>query len=545
MRYKILVINDSDQEILFDDVLHRQFEIRSIPLCDIQESPIDLNLAFLVLAINKNSQGEAFVEAFKNFPLLAGLPILVIGPFDMELAKRYINCGVMDYILDTLDAKKVSEHIMSLYQYHYKKTHHHYKRDELTNVFKKEYFIDEVSRRLNEDPHNEYDIICFDVDRFKMINDKYGSQKGDDLLSHIAHHYENLLASDKGIVSRLYNDVFALFVKRSDEIYNCIIDSTKEINKVIPDIKLVIRFGVYQICDTSVPIGVMCDRAMIAMDERNQHYKSSYSIYEDRMRQNILDEQTVLNQLDQAMVKKEFKPFYQPKYNMETGEITGFEALMRWLHPTQGLIPPNEFIPIFEKNKLISRVDELLWEQVCQDLSQLIQKGCRALPVSINVSREELYLDIKTKLLSLLDEYKVPVSLLQLEITETAYTQDPKQLITIINELRHAGFVVHMDDFGSGYSSLNMLKDIEIDILKLDLRFLENIQSSNKSKTILESVVSMAKQLELQTIAEGVETKEQVQYLKSVGCLNAQGYYYSKPISQDKMFELYMQKENK
>ena len=199
-----------------------------------------------------------------------------------------------------------------------------------------------------------------------------------------------------------------------------------------------------------------------------------------------MDEQTIINEMENALVNHEFVPYYQPKYNIETGSIIGFEALVRWIHPQKGIIPPNQFIPLFESNGFISQVDFCIWEQVCQDLRRLLDKGYYVMPISVNVSRIELYLNIKEKLLYLLDKYNVPIELLRLEITETAYTNNPEQLIEVVDKLRKQGFSILMDDFGSGYSSLNMLKEVPVDVLKIDLNFLQDLQTSGKSEKILE-----------------------------------------------------------
>ncbi|WP_455717695.1 EAL domain-containing protein, partial [Anaerosporobacter sp.] len=229
--------------------------------------------------------------------------------------------------------------------------------------------------------------------------------------------------------------------------------------------------------------------------------------------------------------------YYQPKFDLSTECVIGAEALVRWKHPQYGFLSPAEFIPIFEKNGFISELDYYVWDCVCQKLDSWIETGHQLMPISVNVSRVDLYNPKLPELLfGLIMKYNIPIQYLHLEITESAYTDNAKRMIDIVNQIRQIGFVIEMDDFGTGYSSLNMLSDLPIEILKLDMSFLKNNVGRSSGRSVIQFVINLAKWLGLFVVAEGVETQEQAIFLKNMGCDYAQGYYYSKPI-EDADFE--------
>lgn len=295
--------------------------------------------------------------------------------------------------------------------------------------------------------------------------------------------------------------------------------------------RTVLSFGLYRIDDKSLPVSVMCDRANMALWKAKGNFKTPYCEYDEDMRQQVLKEQKIINAMERAIENKEFAIYLQPKYRLEDETIVGAEALVRWNSRDNGFISPGDFIPVFENNGFVYEVDKFIWEETCRYLRKWLDEGRAVKPVSVNVSRIDLY-DPKLVdyLVALRGRYGIPARYLELEITESAYTEDPEQIISMTKHLRDAGFVILMDDFGSGYSSLNMLKDIQIDILKLDMGFLKSSDHSAKGGNILAAIMQMAHSLKMQTIAEGVETKEQVEFLKKIGCQCVQGFYFAKPM---------------
>ena len=291
--------------------------------------------------------------------------------------------------------------------------------------------------------------------------------------------------------------------------------------------------------DKSLPVNKMIERANIALNQVNGSHMMPYCVYEDKMWDRMLIEQKIMNELDSALDNEEFSLMLQPKFELENETIIGAEALVRWVNKEGERIQPGLFVPIFEKNGSIYELDKFMWESVCRQIRKWLDEGKKVLPVSVNVSRIDLYDPKLVNVLNkIVERYNVPKELFELEITESAYTGDPQMIISVVENLQKAGFRILMDDFGSGYSSLNMLKDIYIDVLKIDMGFLQRTDRTGRGTNILAAVVQMADSLKLPTIAEGVETKEQVDLLKSIGCNWAQGFYFSQPISVEDFSKL-------
>ncbi|MBO5487678.1 MAG: EAL domain-containing protein, partial [Eubacterium sp.] len=245
----------------------------------------------------------------------------------------------------------------------------------------------------------------------------------------------------------------------------------------------------------------------------------------------MLHEQEIENDMERALEARQFSVYIQPKYDVRDAKIVGGEALVRWIHPSKGMVPPGDFISIFEKNGFIIRLDYYVWEETCKVLSELKKKGLGGKPVSINVSRAHFYgVDLQEKLQELIAKYELSPDELELEITETICAEDPDIIYKKIRELQEAGFKVAMDDFGSGYSSLNMLKEMPLDIIKMDLKFLDGGDNEEKSRNILQTLITLAQSLKLSVVVEGVETKEQTEFLQRIGSFYAQGYYFSRPV---------------
>ncbi|MEG1799339.1 MAG: EAL domain-containing protein, partial [Synergistaceae bacterium] len=254
-----------------------------------------------------------------------------------------------------------------------------------------------------------------------------------------------------------------------------------------------------------------------------------------------LEEQNITREMKSALEAGQFVAYYQPKYDLATEEIVGAEALVRWIHPEKGIIPPDKFIPLFERNGFITYLDCHIWEEACKEIRRWIDLGHEPIPISVNLSRVDVYNPLLCEVLgALTTKYKIDPKLLELEITESAYTESTEQLICTVKKLKSMGHTVGMDDFGSGYSSLNMLNELPIDVLKLDMRFMKDANRTNKrsSGNILNFVVGLSKWMDIPVIAEGIETKEQGMFLRGMGCSKGQGYYYSKPMPREQFEEL-------
>ena len=411
--------------------------------------------------------------------------------------------------------------------------------DELTGIYNKQAFYAKTKEMLLDNPDKNFDLLRINIERFKVLNDLFGESTGDKLLRYIGKFLKeiNLPLCVSG---RLYADNFVVCYEAGKG------DSRRMINtlQMVADSfainnRTILSFGLYRIDDKTLPVSVMCDRANMALWKAKGNFKNPYCEYDEKMRQQVLKEQKIINAMEMAIQNKEFTLYIQPKYDIEKGIIIGAEALVRWISQKNGFISPGDFIPVFENNGFVYEVDKFIWEESCRYLRKWLDEGREVHPISVNVSRIDLY-DPKLvqHLVDLREKYQLPSQYLELEITESAYTEDPEQIITITRQLREAGFVILMDDFGTGYSSLNMLKDIQIDVLKLDMGFLKSSDHSAKGGNILTAILKMAESLKMQAIAEGVETKEQVEFLKSIGCKYVQGFYYSKPLPVDEFEKL-------
>lgn len=411
--------------------------------------------------------------------------------------------------------------------------------DELTGIYNKQAFYAKTKEMLLDNPDKNFDLLRINIERFKVLNDLFGESTGDKLLRYIGKFLKeiNLPLCVSG---RLYADNFVVCYEAGKG------DSRRMINtlQMVADSfainnRTILSFGLYRIDDKTLPVSVMCDRANMALWKAKGNFKNPYCEYDEKMRQQVLKEQKIINAMEMAIQNKEFTLYLQPKYDIEKDTIIGAEALVRWISLENGFISPGDFIPVFENNGFVYEVDKFIWEESCRYLRKWLDEGREVHPISVNVSRIDIY-DPKLvqHLVDLREKYQLPSQYLELEITESAYTEDPEQIITITRQLREAGFVILMDDFGTGYSSLNMLKDIQIDVLKLDMGFLKSSDYSAKGGNILTAILKMAESLKMQTIAEGVETKEQVEFLKSIGCKYVQGFYYSKPLPVDEFEKL-------
>ena len=403
--------------------------------------------------------------------------------------------------------------------------------DRLTGVLSKDNFYGAVKEILQVYPGKKFELLRTDIERFKIINEIFGEDAGDRLLRIVSQSLQKI-ALRPGAVGRLHSDHFVIFYeagkKHREDILQAIERASREFSA---EYRVIIDCGIYCIHDREMPVSVMCDHANLALKKAKGNYLVSYGEYDEGMGEALRQEQFIMNAMEEALSQKQFKVWLQPKFELEGQQIVGAEALVRWEHPQRGLIQPSTFIPVFERNGFVFQLDSYIWEETCRLLAKWKAAGLDPLPVSVNISRVDVYnTQLCDVLLGLIRTYDIEPELLELEITESAYTDNANQIIGLTDRLRKLGFTILMDDFGSGYSSLNMLKEVSVDVLKLDLRFLSSKDENDRGGNILNSVVRMAKWLNLQVIAEGVETKAQADFLRNIGCRVVQGYYFSRPL---------------
>lgn len=415
--------------------------------------------------------------------------------------------------------------------------------DELTGLMNRMAFCKAVETMIQKDEEGvasgEYAIVFLDVIRFKAINEIFGMTEGDRLLRHIADSIMGAV-KDEDMVCRLGSDRFIFFTHTSgSELEEMIEKIYASISEHGLPIEITCNAGIYVTNGGSLAADSMIDRAVLAQSSIKGSYTVRYNFYTEAQRNVMLGEQEIVGMMATALAEKQFVVYYQPQYNHSTGMLVGAEALVRWRHPERGLISPGIFIPIFEKNGFITKLDLYVFEQVCEFLRKCIDRKFPVVPVSTNFSRHDIFQpDFVESLEKIRGKYDVPARLLRVEITESAVMGSSQYTNEIVRKLHQYGYIVEMDDFGSGYSSLNVLKDIELDVIKLDMLFLYEQTESNRGGTILSSIIRMAKWLGMPVIAEGVETVGQADFLRSIGCDYIQGYLYSRPVPEEEYEKL-------
>ncbi|HAG69298.1 MAG TPA: hypothetical protein DCL38_04920 [Lachnospiraceae bacterium] len=410
------------------------------------------------------------------------------------------------------------------------------KIDILTGLYNKETFFLEGARYIEEHPETPYVVTVWDIDRFKAINEMFGTAAGDRLIIDFAEYLRKELASGDNLCGRISSDHFISMtpldfhernlVKMHRIVYG-------EVKWHSLDYKVYMHAGIYRLEPQDDSIAVACDRATMAMQAVKDSYINRINYFTKEMRDGLLYEQELVRKADPAIAGNEFFVMYQPIVDSHTREIVSAEALVRWRKQDGGLISPGDFIPTFEKNGFITKLDLFVWEQVCRFQSFRKMEGKKTVPISVNLSRIDFYNeDLYEKLQSIVDRYGIDSSLIKVEVTESAYMDQPETLMNIVERFRRSGHQILMDDFGSGFSSFNMLKDFAVDILKIDMKFMDSLDTSERAGNILYSIIQMAKAIHMQIVAEGVETSNQYEMLKNMDCDCIQGYYFHRPLTE-------------
>lgn len=404
-------------------------------------------------------------------------------------------------------------------------------------------FRDSVNKILNNKQFNKknYAIINFDVNRFKIINDTYGYHKGDEVLGDIYQVIKDWNISGEPF-TRYAADQFYIFASfiNEDELIQRIYNLNERLHhlRYMKDTK--IFFGIYYITHKLDSIDRMAEFASIAKINIKGSTESNISFFDDTARIKLLEEENIEKSMNDALLNDEFHVFLQPKYSAKEGTLSGAEALVRWFKEDKTLISPGFFIPVFEKNGFITQLDYYMLTKVCQIIREWLDKGYEPLPVSVNISRMHfMNSHMVDTIKGIVDNYKVPHHLIEIELTESAFLQNKQGLIAAVTELREHGFLISMDDFGAGYSSLNSLKDLPLDVVKLDGELFRMTNEVERGLTVIRNTINMAKDLHMMVVAECIETEEQVEFLCTVGCDMIQGHYFAKAMPVKQFEETY------
>ena len=414
--------------------------------------------------------------------------------------------------------------------------------DYLTQLLNREGFYKETARILGKNPNEDYYLVRTNIRNFKLVNQLFGYEKGNEILINMAE----ILKSDNiksEIVGRIYGDHFIFLITKDNFDEKKIMDCCKEMSGKIENANYALQFyiGVYPITNKAMDVSVMCDYANIAINAISLNSDSNISYYDESLMDNILKENIIIAEFERALSSGEFKIFLQPLFDRQDN-LAGAEALVRWFRAeSKSPVLPGKFISTLEKAGLIYKLDLFVWEEVAKILKSWKGTPNENLFISVNISpRDTIYVDIEQVFEDLIERYEIDRSKLNLEFTETTLMSDSDRYIELVSSLNNRGFHVEIDDFGSGYSSLNMLMDINADILKIDREFIKETEDYNRSRSILVSVIEMAKKINMTVVAEGVETESQLKFLKDAGCDLLQGFYYSKPIQVDEFEQRFL-----
>lgn len=416
--------------------------------------------------------------------------------------------------------------------------------DNVTKLGNYNYFIEKGNSYLNKKEKETY-VLALDIDKFKSFNKKHGHEIGSKLLLNIGKILKEEL-NEESIVCRIANDIFGMVLITDEKIDIKIKQICKKLKIIKIDEKeylINISLGVYKIKNDESEIIQALDKALIAHNMVKGNYNVEYQIFNEQMEEEIIREHDIEVEMEKALENNEFKVYYQPKISTKDNKMIAAEALVRWIKEDK-IISPNEFIPIFEKNQFIVKLDKYIFEKVCQDIIKWKEKYSKIPIISVNVSKEQfIYKNFIKEYENILKKYDLKANEIEIEITESATINNNIDILKIMKDIKEIGFIISIDDFGTGYSSLNMLQTMPIDIIKIDKTFIDKIDIKNNKENLVDYIILIAKKLKLKTVAEGVETEEQVRYLKELGCDIIQGYFYSKPLRKEE-FEKYIINSN-
>lgn len=407
--------------------------------------------------------------------------------------------------------------------------------DEVTGIANMNYFRGQAFDLMNKPDYkpSDYIYLYFDIENFKMLNQKYGFWEGNTFLKGFADLLKSIF--DDAIIAHFSNDNFVVLTK-DEKIKDKILLICKKVSEYQYDIKLGIKAGAYKPENKEVLPLIACDHARYACNSIKKNYNLTYCIYDSAMALKFQKKQYIINNFDNAVKNEYIKVFYQPVVNAVTGKICGYEALARWDDPDFGFLSPVDFIETLEEYHQIHRLDMYIVDKVCRDIDDEKNTGRKVLPVSLNFSRLDFdSLNLAKEVGACLEKYNVDKSAIHIEVTESTLSEDDVKLKEELKSFRAQGYALWLDDFGSGYSGLNVLKEYDFDLIKIDMKFLSNFNGNTKAKQVLKNIINLAKDLGMQTLTEGVETQEAYDFLREIGCEKLQGYLFSKPITKSEI----------
>lgn len=488
--------------------------------------------------------GYELLSILKDDPELSKIPVIVLTS-EHSAEVKSLQLGAADFIPKPYDMPEVIlARVGRLIQLAEDSSMiSATENDALTGLYTKDFFFRHSERFDRYYPDADMDALVINVNRFHLVNEIYGRITGDSILKSIADSITAILSETNGIACRVDPDMFCIYITHHDSYDHMLNSIADELKKISGNSNVSLRMGVYHLADKALDIETRFDRAALAGNVLRGSYTTAYSVYDSKMHENEVFSEKLVGDMDAGVSEKQFRVYYQPKYDIKNDKpvLSSAEALIRWEHPELGMVGPAMFVPLFEENGLVQKLDHYVWHEAAAQAKQWKDRYGVAIPISVNVSRVDIYdPDLEQELLDIVHQNGLEPSEYHLEITESAYTDNSEQIIETVKKLRDDGFRVEMDDFGAGYSSLNMLAALPIDALKLDMGFVKKITESEKDYKMVRLMMDIAGYLNIPVIAEGVETKEQFDLLKKAGCDIIQGFYFSKPVPPEE-FEKFIE----
>jgi len=538
-------INRDSLEIILEDdyeIIYAENGKEAIDQMRGHANELSLVLLDLIMPV---MNGFEVMEIVREDEQLKHIPIIVLTA-EKSAELRALQMGAADFITKPFDMSEVilarvgriielseGRQLISAAEH-----------DRLTMLYSRNFFFEYANRLYHYHPELHLDAIVMNIEQFHTINALNGRDFGDDVLRLIGNEIRAFLGETEGIASRIEADRFDIYCLHQPD-YRALLNRFQEkVSSLSRSTSIHLRMGVKPWREGVEPI-LLFDRARTACNMVRGDYQNPLMIYDEDMRMRELLNSRLLNDLRPAVEERQFQVYYQPKYNIQVDppRLSSAEALIRWKHPDLGMISPGSFVPLFEGNGLIGVVDNFVWQEAAKQIARWKEKYSFTLPVSVNLSRSDVFdPTLPDRLDRLILDNGLSYKDLKLEVTESAYTDNAKQVLDVIKSLRNKGFEIEMDDFGSGYSSLNMLSDMPIDVLKMDMKFIRNIEESETDRRLVSLILDIARYLKVSVVAEGVETEKQLEILRNGKCDLVQGYYFSRPLPSED-FEKLIEKE--
>ena len=545
---KVLIVEDNElnREIL-SSVLSENFEVLMAEngeegLKLLAEHYRDLSVILLDICMPV-CDGFEFLKRSQSDPLLASVPVIVTtGSNQQDVEIQCLDLGASDFIAKPYNSRVVIGRINSVIKLKESaQTLTAVEHDELTGLYTRQAFFYHAKTLIRLKPEENFHLIVADVRDFKLINSSYGEKVGDQMLCYLGRAFNKNLKL--GLIARYGSDQFVCMTYGNVDLSpENVKGSLAEIAADAPVPNVRVKYGIYENIDKSQPISVLCDRGFLALKSIRDNYECNVAYYTREMNEKQNQNRVLENRFEEAIRDREFVVYFQAKYDVKTERIVGAESLVRWINKDGSMVMPGDFIPLYERDGLIVRLDEYVFREVCRFQRDTMERGEELLPVSVNLSRASIHHSgVVERYVEIVKEYGIPPSCVPIELTETA-TLYNEQIRKFTGKLVNEGFRLHMDDFGSGYSSLIILNELSFTTLKIDKSLIDYIEQ-DKGKKVVQQVINLAHGLDMDVIAEGVETLGQVKLLRKMECDNIQGFYYARPQPKDVYIEMLRKKQ--